>query len=92
VSPVYAGFKFAVTASYGEQDYDKLNSLSNFTVKRKDRPVNLVLAVTLKNLESLIGYAPMISVTYYRHQSNISDYNYTRWAPQIELGINALNF
>jgi hypothetical protein len=32
VSPVYAGFKFAVTASYGEQDYDKLNSLSNFSV------------------------------------------------------------
>jgi tetratricopeptide (TPR) repeat protein len=92
LTPVYAGFKFAMTASYAEQDYDNLNSVTNFTEKRHDHPITLTIAVTLKQLESVIGYAPMISFTYYRHQSNISSFSYTRWAPQIEMGINALTF
>lgn len=92
LSPVYAGFKFALTASYAEQNYDNANSLTNFTVIRMDKPISIVLAITLKNLESIIGYAPMISVSFYRHESNVSAFNYNRWSPQIELGINALNF
>jgi len=92
VSPVLAGFKFALTASYAEQDYLNPNSLTNFTVKRLDRPVTVVLAITLKQLESLIGYAPMVSMTFYRHESHIAEFNYSRWAPQLELGINALTF
>lgn len=92
VTPVYAGFKFALSASYGAQDYDNLNSVTNFTERRHDHPMTLTLAITLKQLESVIGYAPMISFTYYKHDSNISAFSYTRWSPQIELGINALTF
>jgi len=92
LTPTIAGFKFAMTASFADQDYDNLNSVSTFTEKRHDRPVMLTLAVTFKQLESVIGYAPMISFTYYKHDSNISAFNYTRWSPQIEMGINALSF
>ncbi len=92
LTPVVAGFKFALSASYAEQNYARPNSLTNFTEKRRDHPFGVTLAVTLKQLEALIGYAPMISITYYRHESNISEFNYARWSPQIELGINALTF
>jgi hypothetical protein len=92
LSPVYAGFKFALTASYGVQNYDKPNSLTNFTEKRLDRPVSATLVITFKQLENALGAAPSITVTWYKHDSNISAFNYTRWAPQMELGITALSF
>jgi tetratricopeptide (TPR) repeat protein len=92
ISPVYAGFKFALTASYSAQDYLNPNSITNFTENRRDRPFSVILAITFKQLESIIGYAPMISVSYYKHESNIAAFNYSRWAPQVELGINVLNF
>lgn len=92
MTPVIEGFRFALTANYSVQDYTEPNSLTNFTERRRDRPYQVILAVTFKQLERLIGAAPMLSFTYYRHESNISAFDYTRYAPQIELGINALSF
>lgn len=90
--PEVAGFKFTFTASYGQQDYKNPNSVTNFTEKRKDKPFGFILAVTFRQLESVIGYAPTLSVSYYDHRSNIHEFSYSRWAPQIELGITALSF
>jgi hypothetical protein len=66
--------------------------VTNFTTKRLDKPVTVVFAIKFKQLESVIGYAPMISFTYYKHDSNITAFSYNRWSPQVELGINALTF
>ena len=54
--------------------------------------MQITLAVFFKQIERLIGYAPAISVTYVHHESNIADFKYHRWDPQIELGINVLSF
>jgi len=88
----FLGFKISATVDVSEQDYTNLNSVANFTKKRMDRPVQVTLAVVLKQIERLIGYAPAVSVTYVYHESNISVFKYHRWDPQIELGINVLSF
>ena len=87
-----AGILISPSISYGQQDYDNLNSFSNFTKKREDRPLRLTLAVTIRALESVIGYAPTLSVSYVRHESNIDAFDYSRWAPYFELGINVVSF
>ena len=78
--------------SYGEQDYDNLNSFANFTKKREDRPLRATLTVTIRALEKVIGYAPTLSVSYVRHRSNVDAFDYTRWSPVFEVGINVLSF
>jgi len=93
VSPdEFAGLRVVASVSYGDQDYDNPNSLAGFTEKRHDRPISATLGVTLRMLESLIGYAPTLSVSYMRHRSNIDNFDYDRWSPQIEVGIAALSF
>jgi hypothetical protein len=86
------GFKVSGTLLVSEQDYANPNSLTNFTEKRKDHPVQFTLTVVFKQIERLIGYAPGISVTFVRHESNIGAFSYQRWNPQFELGINVLSF
>jgi tetratricopeptide (TPR) repeat protein len=88
----FLGFKVSATLDVSEQDYANLNSLSNFTVKRRDLPVQITLSVVFKQIERLIGYAPALSITYVHHDSNIAEFNYHRWSPQIDLGINVLSF
>ena len=88
----FLGCKFSATIDLSEQYYTNENSLTNFTEKRTDRPIQITLAVVFKQIERLIGYAPSISVTYVNHYSNIQEYKYHRWSPQIEMGLNVLSF
>ena len=90
--PEFAGFRIASTVSYGEQTYDNPNSLTGFAKKREDHPILLSITIAFRQLESLIGYAPNLGVTFERHRSNIGDFDYSRWNPQIEMGIAALTF
>lgn len=87
-----AGFLIVPSVSYGEQDYENPNSLANFEKKREDRPLRATVTVTMGLLEKVIGVAPTLSVSYARHKSNIDAFDYTRWAPYIELGINVVSF
>lgn len=87
-----AGFLVVPSVSYGQQDYENPNSLANFTKKREDRPLTASVAVTMNLLEKVIGVAPTLTVSYVRHRSNIDAFDYTRWAPYIELGVNVLSF
>ena len=91
-SPEVAGFKVIAMVSYGQEDYDNPNSLSGFTKKRLDRPLGGSLTITFKQIEKWLGYAPTISVGYVRHTSNISEFDYTRWTPQIEVSLGVLSF
>ncbi len=88
----FVGFKVSATIDVSEQDYLNENSLTGFTEKRKDRPVQITIAIVFRQIERLIGYAPTLSVTYVHHYSNIQEFKYNRWSPQIELGINVLSF
>jgi len=88
----FLGFKVSMTIDVSEQNYVNDNSLTNFTEKRNDRPVQATLAIVFRQIERLIGYAPALSVTYVNHYSNIQEFKYHRWSPQIEMGINVLEF
>lgn len=88
----FLGLKVSGTLVVSEQDYANLNSLTNFTEKRVDHPVQFTLTVVFKQVERLIGYAPEISVSFGRHESNITAYSYTRWNPHFELGIDVISF
>jgi tetratricopeptide (TPR) repeat protein len=88
----FLGLKVSGTLMVSEQDYANLNSMTNFTEKRKDHIVQFTLTVVFKQIERLIGYAPGISVTFVRHESNIGAFSYHQWNPMFELGINVLSF
>jgi hypothetical protein len=91
-SPEYAGFKATALLGYGEETYSNPNSLTGFLTKRQDRPFTANLTITFKQVEKWVGYAPTISVGFVRHESNLSDFNYTRWTPQIEVSLGVLAF
>jgi hypothetical protein len=46
-SPEFAGFKIIALVSYGQENYDNLNSLTGFTKKRLDRPLGTSLTITV---------------------------------------------
>lgn len=91
-SPEFAGFKVLALVSYGEENYTNPNSLTGFTTKRLDRPLGATLTVTFKQIEKWLGYAPTVSVGFLRHSSNISEFSYSRWTPQLELSLGVLSF
>jgi tetratricopeptide (TPR) repeat protein len=91
-SPEFAGFKVLAVLSYGEEDYASLNSLSGFTKKRLDHVLGGSVTLTFKQIEKWLGYAPTISVGYVHHASNITEFDYSRWTPQIELSLGVLSF
>lgn len=86
------GFKLSATIDVSEQNYTNPNSLANFVEKRNDRPVQITIAILFKQIERVIGYAPALSVSYVNHYSNIQEFKYNRWSPQIEMGVNVLSF
>lgn len=88
----FLGFKVTGTFIFGQQEYAHPNSLSNFTEERSDRTYQVTLGIVFKQLERVIGYAPAISISYVRHDSNIGAFKYHRWNPQFELGINVISF
>ena len=61
-------------------------------MRRSDFATQGTISVLFKQIERLIGYAPGLSVTFVNHNSNIAQYRYHRWIPQVELGINLLAF
>jgi tetratricopeptide (TPR) repeat protein len=91
-TPELTGFKIVGLVSYGEEMYPNPNSLTGFTANRIDRPLGVTLTVTFKQIEKWLGYAPAVSVGYVRHSSTISNFNYTRWTPQLELSLGVLSF
>jgi tetratricopeptide (TPR) repeat protein len=91
-SPEVAGFRVTMVAFYGEEDYTNLNSIVNFTEKRLDRPWGGTLTITLKHIEKWLGYAPSLSVGFVRHSSNIAEFSYSRWTPQLEVSLGILSF
>src|SRR5438552_19161471 len=70
----------------------RINSLSGLTTKRVDWPFGASLTVTFKQVEKWLGYAPTVSVGYVRHASNISDFSYSRFTPQVEVSLGVLSF
>jgi tetratricopeptide (TPR) repeat protein len=91
-SPELAGFKMLGLVSYGEETHPNLNSLTGFTTNRVDRPLGVTLTITFKQIEKWLGYAPTVSVGYVRHASNIANFDYSRWTPQLELSLGVLSF
>jgi hypothetical protein len=57
-----------------------------------DRPFGASVTITFKQVEKWLGYAPTVSVGYVHHASNISEFSYTRWTPQIEVSLGVLSF
>jgi tetratricopeptide (TPR) repeat protein len=88
----FLGLRVSGTLIVSEQDYTNPNSLTNFTEKRVDHPVQFTLTVVFKQVERLIGYAPAISLTLDRHDSNVGAYSYHQWSPQLALGIDVISF
>jgi len=84
--------RVSATLDVSEQYYTNDNSVTSFTEKRTDRPIQLTLAIVFKQIERIIGYAPSLSITYANHYSNIQEFKYTRWSPQIEMGLSVLSF
>jgi tetratricopeptide (TPR) repeat protein len=90
--PEAMGLLLVPSLGYGDYDYGNPNSLTNFEERRKDRTLRATLSVTLRALERAFGYTPTLSISYLRQKSNVEAFDYSRWAPHIELGINVLSF
>jgi hypothetical protein len=91
-SPELSGFRIVALVSYGQDDYRNPNSLTDFTQKREDRIFGGTLTITFKQIEKWLGYAPAISLGYVHHDSNISEFAYNRWTPQVEVSLGVLSF
>ena len=91
-TPELSGFKVVVLVSYGEDNYDNPNSLLGFTEERVDQPFAAKVTITFKQIEKWLGYAPTVSVGYVRHDSNITQFDYSRWTPEIEVSLGVLSF
>ena len=91
-TPEFAGFRVTILGFYGQEDYSNLNSIVNYTEKREDRPWGGTLTIALKHIEKWLGYAPSVSVGFIRHSSNIAEFSYTRWTPQLEVSLGILSF
>jgi hypothetical protein len=50
------------------------------------------VSVTVRELESVIGYAPSFTIAFLDHGSNLDPYEYKRWEPRIEMTIVAMSF
>lgn len=90
--PEVVGFLVAPSVGYGDYDYANPNSLTGFAERREDRTLRATLSVTIRVLERAIGYTPTLAISYLRQRSNVEAFDYSRWAPHIELGINVLSF
>ncbi len=88
----YIGCVFSPSVSYTRAEYDHENSVVGFTEKRDDRILRFAIAVTVRELESVIGYAPSVSVAFLDHSSNLDSYDYQRWEPRIEMTVLAMSF
>jgi tetratricopeptide (TPR) repeat protein len=91
-SPEISGFRVIASVSYGQDDYRNPNSLTAFTEKRKDRIFGTTVTIIFKQVEKWVGYAPSVSVGYVKHDSNIGEFAYDHWTPQIELSLGVLSF
>jgi len=91
-TPEFSGFRIVASVSYGQDDYRNPNSLTDFTVKRTDRILGTTLTITFKQIEKWLGYAPSVSVGYVRHDSNIAEFAYDHWTPQLEISLGVLSF
>jgi tetratricopeptide (TPR) repeat protein len=90
--PEVLGLLIVPSLAHGRHDYEHPNSLTQFEKEREDRSLRVTLSVTIRALERLMGYAPTVSVSYVRQKSNVDAFDYSRWAPHVELGINVLSF
>jgi hypothetical protein len=88
----FLGLKVSGTLLIADHSYANPNSLTGFTERRHDRPIQGTLTIIFKQIERMLGYAPALSITYVNHYSNIQEFKYHRWIPQIELGINVCSF
>jgi len=86
-SPELAGFKLQISLSYGVERFENENSLTGFTKKRVDHPLGMNVVITFKQVEKWLGYAPTLAVGYVRHTSNIDEFDFTHWTPQLELSL-----
>jgi hypothetical protein len=91
-SPELAGFKLQIALSYGVERFENENSLTGFTKKRVDHPLGVNVVITFKQVEKWLGYAPTLAVGYVRHRSNIDEFDFTHWTPQLELSLGVLSF
>lgn len=91
-SPELAGFRVTIQGYYSEENYTNLNSIVAFTEKRLDRPWGGTLTIALKHVEKWLGYAPSVSVGFIRHSSDIAEFSFTRWTPQLEVSLGILSF
>jgi hypothetical protein len=88
----YLGCVFSPSVSYTRAEYDHENSVSGFTEKREDRILRVALAISLRELEKLIGYAPTITLAFLDHSSNLEAFDYKRWEPRVEMTVLAMSF
>lgn len=88
----YLGCVFSPSVTYTRAEYDKENSVSGFTEKRADRILRVALAINLRELEKLIGYAPTITLAFLDHSSNLESFDYKRWEPRVEMTVLAMSF
>lgn len=88
----YLGCVFSPSLSYIRAGYEHENSLTGFSEKREDRIWRLALAIVLRELEGVLGYAPSVTLAYQDHASNIDEYDYARWEPRIEMTLVAMTF
>jgi hypothetical protein len=88
----YIGCVFSPSVSHTRAEYDHENSVVGFAEKREDRIWRFAVSVTVRELESVIGYAPSLTIAFLDHGSNLDPYDYKRWEPRIEMTIVAMSF
>ena len=81
-----------VTASYVRADFEFLNSITLFTIKRADDRYLFRFVLKFPGVEKEIGVTPAISVTYENWSSNIDAWDFDRWDLQTSVEVLALSF
>ncbi len=87
-APEMFGIQPLLVLGYVDAPFDHPHSLTGFTEPRKDGRTVLGLTVTFPALEKLAGFVPSATVRYEHWQSNIAEFDFTRWEPVVEFAVN----
>ncbi len=86
--PEFVRVQTLLTLGFVQAPFDNLHSLTTFTEKRSDRRTYLSLTFLFPGLEKMAGFTPIVTIRHENWNSNISEFDFTRWDPTVEFAIN----
>lgn len=87
-APEMSGLRPSLVLGIVAAPFANLHSLTGFTDERNDRRLYATLAIAVPALERSACFVPTILLRFERWDSNIAEFDFTRWEPRIEFGFS----